>query len=183
MKRSDIIVRDVRIKSHFFVDDEYLNGYAKLCGPNATLVYFCLCRHADSNQKSFPSISLMAKKVGVSNRSIDRGIAILADWNIIAKTKMRNEVSGRWWNNSYLLLDKSVWKPKPHASLTHGEPSAKSEGTVRHTVKNHTPHSRTKDSHIRIHIEGLESLEEEKKNTLELLEKTGSSLRSKGLVH
>jgi hypothetical protein len=61
-ENDQFLVRDLRNKQHFIVDDAYLNGYAKLCGPNATLVYLCHCRHADRHQESFPSVQLMAEK-------------------------------------------------------------------------------------------------------------------------
>lgn len=118
MNRGDIIVRDVRVKTHFIVDDEYLNGYARICGPTATVVYLCLCRHADKGQKSFPSIALMAQKLGMSRRSVDRGIATLVEHNIIVRGRIRSPQTGRWWNNSYMLLDKSVWKKESIRPLT-----------------------------------------------------------------
>lgn len=115
----------MRSKSKFFVDDEYLNGYAKLCGPNATMVYLCLCRHSDRHQESFPSVESMATKTGISRDSVMRGIKILVDWNIISKERERRE-DAKWLNNRYVLLDKSVWKPKPSSTQQHGEPSRKS---------------------------------------------------------
>jgi len=73
-ENDQFLVRSLRNKQHFIVDDAYLNGYAKLCGPNATLVYLCLCRHADRHQESFPSVQLMAGKTGISRDSVMRGI-------------------------------------------------------------------------------------------------------------
>jgi len=35
-------IRDLRKKDKFVMDDEYLNGYAKLCKPNGTCVYMSL---------------------------------------------------------------------------------------------------------------------------------------------
>lgn len=104
-------VRDARHKEQFHIDDAYLNGYARLCGINATGVYLCLCRHADRNQESFPSVELMAEKLGLSKRSIVNAIAILVKWNIVSKERTRRE-NATWLNNIYTLLDKSVWLPK-----------------------------------------------------------------------
>jgi hypothetical protein len=117
-------VRDYRKKEMFRVDDEYLNGYSKLCGTNATLVYLCLCRHSDRHQESFPSIQLMAEKLGISRDSIIRGIKSLVEWNIIQKNRKRKE-NQQWLNNTYILLDKSVWKSKPSRCEQLGEPSRK----------------------------------------------------------
>lgn len=180
MNRNEIIVRDVRVKTHFVVDDEYLNGYARLCGPNASMVYFCLCRHSDSGQKSFPSIALMAEKTGTSKRSVIRGIQALVDWNIIVKGKLRNPNSGRWWNNSYMLLDKTVWKPKPSATQSHGTtrqkqhtPGAKND--VHRVPQGHTKDSHKKDSHIR--------MEASEKEMLEALERTKAALVVNKVLH
>jgi hypothetical protein len=52
----EIKIRALRRKEKFVIDDEYLNGYARLCGWNATLVYMSICRHADKDQYSFPRI-------------------------------------------------------------------------------------------------------------------------------
>lgn len=115
----------MRRKEKFFVDDAYLNGYAKLCGPNATLVYLCLCRHSDRHQESFPSVELMAEKTGISRDSVMRGIKTLVGWNIISKERERRG-DKTWLNNRYALLDKSVWVAKPSSTEQHGYPSRKS---------------------------------------------------------
>lgn len=110
----NFVVRDTRRKEKFQIDDEYLNGYAKLCGTNATLVYLCLCRHADYHtQECFPSVKMMADKLGISRDSVMTGIKNLLEWNIILKERVRNPNNAKWINNSYTLLDKSVWKEKP----------------------------------------------------------------------
>lgn len=103
---------DKRVKEKFMMDDSYLNGYAKLCGWKATLVYISLCRHASKDQYCFPSIKLMATEHSISRDVIMDGIKILVEWNIIEVEK--NKTSNGWKNNSYTLLDKSIWKLKPH---------------------------------------------------------------------
>ncbi len=97
-------VRDLRQKQWFIVDDAYLNGFARLLGPYASMVYFTLCRHADSRQLCFPSISLIAQKVGISERQVIRCIQKLQDYNII-----RIEKRPRHNANVYHLLDKTQW--------------------------------------------------------------------------
>lgn len=156
-------VRDNRNKAMFRVDDEYLNGYARLCGVNATLVYLCLCRHADRHQESFPSIKLMAEKTGVSNRSVIRGIQTLIEWNIISKERERKE-DAKWLNNRYVLLDKSVWKSKPSATQSPGsqvpkktEPSATDDQSQVPQV--HTKVTHSKDTHISISKQSLRGSE------------------------
>ena len=68
-------VRDLRSKTQFKIDDAYINGYARICGVNATLAYLSLCRHAEfESQKAFPSQKKIAFELGTSIASIKRGI-------------------------------------------------------------------------------------------------------------
>lgn len=135
-------VRDRRDKAMFRVDDEYLNGYSKLCGPNASLVYFCLCRHADIDQECFPSVNLMAEKLGISRDSVMRGIKELIKWNIISKERERKD-DAKWLNNRYVLLDKKVWKSKPSSCAQLGSQVA-NEGKSQVAV------SDSKVTHIKV---------------------------------
>lgn len=167
-KEKQFEVRDNRRKEMFRVDDEYLNGYARLCGTNATLVYLCLCRHADRHQESFPSIETMATKTGVSKRSVIRGISTLVEWNIISKERERKE-NAKWLNNRYTLLDKSVWKSKPSATQSHGsqvpiktEPSANDDQSQVPQV--HTKVTHKKDTHIKDSKQSLQVKEEDSKS-------------------
>lgn len=147
-------VRDHRNKAMFRVDDEYLNGYSKLCGVNATLVYLCLCRHADRHQESFPSVLLMAEKTGISRDSVMRGIKSLISWNIISKERER-KANAKWLNNRYILLDKSVWKPKPSSCEQLGSQVANGGEPSRTQNESQVAVSDTKDTHKKVtHIEG-----------------------------
>lgn len=151
-------VRDMRHKEKFFVDDEYLNGYAKLCGINATGVYFVLCRHADKNQECFPSMESIAEKLGIGKRTVVRAINTLVDWNIIGRGDRKRHKNGKWMHNTYHLLDKSVWKSKPSATVASGsqvpentQPSAKYDTSQ-------VPHRHTKDTHKKdTHIRSVET--------------------------
>lgn len=112
------------------VDDAYLNGYAQLCGANATLVYLCLCRHADRNQESFPSIELMSGKIGISRDSVMRGIKELVRWSIVRKERSRKK-NQQWLNNTYFLLDKSEWKPKSQVAVSDMESQVANGGVAK----------------------------------------------------
>lgn len=101
-------VRDLRIKEKFFIDDLYLNGYAKRCGVYATGVYVSLCRHANKEQKCFPSQSKIAEELSISTKQVSRSIKKLEELNIIKKIRV-----GKKLNNRYLLLDKSEWSNSP----------------------------------------------------------------------
>lgn len=99
---------DKRKKEKFMMDDKYLNGQARICGWQATLVYNSLCRHANINQESFPSIKLMTEELAVGRNTIIKGIKNLEKHNVIGVEKTRKK-DGKWLNNSYILLDKSEW--------------------------------------------------------------------------
>lgn len=128
------------------MDDEYLNGYARLCGVNATVVYLCLCRHASRDQESFPSVKSMAEKTGISRDSVMRGIKILEEWNIISKHRERR-TNATWLNNNYTLMDKSVWKSKPSSTQQPGAKSLTATIQVANEGGSQVAHSDTKVSH------------------------------------
>ena len=53
------------------LDDAYLNGYAKICGIYATVVYNSLCRHANFyNQECFPSLKKIAEEHNISKPKV-----------------------------------------------------------------------------------------------------------------
>ena len=104
----EVKIRDLRKKEKYQVDDAYLNGFARICGWQATLVYNSLCRHADRDQYSFPSIEQMSRQHGVSRPTIIKGVSALAEHNLIVVTKKRSG-KGRFINNGYVLLDRSQW--------------------------------------------------------------------------
>lgn len=100
-------------KQVYLKPDEYLNGWARHCGWKATLTFDSLCRHADRNRESFPSIDLMAEEHGVSYNTIRRGIADLEKWGIIFRERKRND-KGKFLHNTYYILAKEHWKkPQP----------------------------------------------------------------------
>lgn len=133
------IVRDFRNKRFFQVDNEYLNGYARLCGINATGVYFSLCRHADREQICFPSKRLIAEELAISERSVYTAIKKLEEWNIIKIENQGRKKDGSFKNLIYILLDKSQWQEKPSANGAVGkkrqEPSANGAVAVGNTCR------------------------------------------------
>lgn len=138
-------VRDSREKNWNWQDNEYLNGYARLCGVSATAVYLSLCRHADKKQSCFPSIKLIAEEHNISERTVITSIHILEKHNIIKKEKIRKK-DGKWLNNYYVLLNKLHWisqvQPLHMDSQVQitTEPSANndiSQVQPLHTNKNH----------------------------------------------
>lgn len=132
MQQTLFKVRDLRQKTQFKIDDVYLNGYARICGVNATLVYMSLCRHAEFNsQKAFPSQNKIGFELGISVASVKRGIKALTEYNIIKidKEKMR----GKFSNNVYYLIDKSEWEPAIAPQELREKKTHHSSETVAHT--------------------------------------------------
>ena len=146
---------DKRIKEKFLMDDEYLNGQAKICGWQATLVYTVLCRHASKNQECFPSIMLMAEKLNISRPTVIKGLQNLEKYNVIQIIKNRN--LGQWINNTYILIDKSEWKKHQvnevdtvHQVNENTSPSQREYKNQVNDVDSKETH--IKETHIRKHI-------------------------------
>lgn len=133
-----IIIRDLRQKEKFQIDDAYLNGYARLVKCAATAIYMSLCRHADKEQKSFPSVKLLAQEHSMNISTAQRAIKKLQNYNIIHYERTRSG-KGKWLNNTYFLQDKSVW-------LTTGQkrPMDKPQGK---NIKTTGQKPSTKDTH------------------------------------
>ncbi len=147
---------DNRRKEKFMIDDEYLNGMAKLCGIYATGVYISMCRHASKDQESFPSITLMSEELGVGRDSIIKGIKNLKERNVIEVGKIRNK-AGKWLNNLYILQDKTVWNydqvddtdmdSQVDLSVNPSRPQRKPK-SVTPTLRKHIEGNTYKETHI-----------------------------------
>jgi predicted transcriptional regulator len=135
--KKEFKVRDLRRKEKFFVDDEYLNGWAKKLKPNGTAVYLSLCRHADKEQSCFPSMDLIAKQHSISRKTVQRAINKLRDYNIIRSEQERNK-TGKFYRNIYFLLDKKEWKSavgQKRPTASRGSKKTITEGLYRPTVE------------------------------------------------
>lgn len=111
-----IEIRNKRSKGWFYLDNDYLNGYARLMNPMTTLVYVSLCRHADNNtQECFPSMKLIAEECNISKPTVVKAIKELEDWNIISVERSLRQ-KDKQAPNIYTLLDKIVWKEKPRVN-------------------------------------------------------------------
>jgi len=81
-------VRDLRDKNRFVVDDKFLNGYARFLGIYAIGVYNSLCRHANKNQSSWPSINKIAQELGIGRNKVIDGTKNLEFWQIVKKKRV-----------------------------------------------------------------------------------------------
>ena len=102
--------RDKRKKGWFWMDNDYLNGYAKYFGAVGTAVYVSLCRHANNDsQECFPAQSLIADELNIARRTVSKYLKLFEKHRLIKITQEQG-VDGKFKNNIYKLLDKTEWK-------------------------------------------------------------------------
>ena len=134
-------IRDLRKKDQYKIDDQYLNGYARIFGPATTAVYNSLSRHAEFHtQEAFPSEELIAEEHNITARTVRLAIKKLKSANMIDIERKRNR--GKWLNNVYCLIDKSDWKKPEEIKdlwLTRGNKKHKPEEIKDQTRGNQRP--------------------------------------------
>lgn len=113
-EESQFEIRDLRDKSKFVMDDKFLNGYARFVKVHAVGVYSSLCRHANKEQSSWPSIKTIDKELNIGRATVIRSIKRLEFWKIIKKERV-----GKRCNNRYYLIDKKYWKPISEVSVRY----------------------------------------------------------------
>ena len=96
-------IRDFKGGGFFQVDDGFFDGYAAGVGTSATLVYMALCRYAGGDQTCFPGIELISEKLGISTRTVMRGIGELERRGIIKVGRLQGSP------NLYTLMSKRIW--------------------------------------------------------------------------
>ena len=99
-------IRDLREKDKFVVDDRFLNGYAKFVGIYAVGVYTSLSRHANKEQKSWPSIGKLCEELNIGKTSVIEAVKRVEFWDIMKKERI-----GKMATNRYYLVDKKHWNP------------------------------------------------------------------------
>lgn len=114
-------VRDLRQKDQYITDDKFLNGYARFLGIYAVGVYGSLCRHANQNQRSWPSVRKICDELSISRCSVLAAIKRMEHWRIIKKYRV-----GKSANNRYDLVKKTYW-------ITVNEQTLKTYSEVCHT--------------------------------------------------
>jgi len=99
----EIKVRSKRKENRYYIDNEFLNGYAKKVGWQGHIVYSALCRH-EKKGKAFPGFRHLAEELGVSKGTIGKGVELLKEYNIIQVEK------GKQNKFTYWLTDYTDWK-------------------------------------------------------------------------
>lgn len=121
-------IRDNRQKEWFWLDNEYLNGYARFLGETCTVVYLSLCRHADNKtQTCFPSMELIAEENGIGRKKVGIALQKLKEWGVISIKEDYDPKNKRRKNNVYTLLSKIEWREKPCVNLEHGSPMCQND--------------------------------------------------------
>ncbi len=121
----DFKIRDKRSKGWFWLDNEYLNGFAKVFGATGTTIYISLCRHANSKQKCFPSQRLIGEELNLTDRVVRKYLKWFVNCRLISIKKERKD--GKFLNNIYTLLDKEEWL-SPEECSSYG-----TRGTKKHS--------------------------------------------------
>jgi len=159
-KQEQFEVRDLRKKDKFVIDDEYLNGYARICGIYATGVYVSLCRHADKEQKCWPSIRKISAELNISQVMVQKALKILERHRIIMRKQM-----GKGLNNRYILIDKSLWvRVSPDSTLLSTSVSPSNTPNGAESVSPHDTGCITTDKSV-YHHRQVHSKETHKGNT------------------
>ena len=155
MEQQDLFKgRDKRKKGWFWLDNDYLNGYAKYFGAVGTAIYVSLCRHADSEtQKCFPAQKTIAEELGISERTVRGYLKQFRKYQLISIEEEWDSRSKKRLNNVYTLLDKNLWiKPEAMVSSgTTGNRKHKPEATDDINQRQQLPSKETnrKETHIK----------------------------------
>lgn len=134
-------VRDQRDKDWFFMDNEYLNGFAKIFGAVGTAIYVSLCRHSELNeQKCFPSQKLISEELNIGTTTVKKYIKLFEKHHLIYIERQRDPATKKRLPNIYWLLAKTEWQ-KPGSAGVPGKPGTlrcKSQGRQ---VSNNNTHN------------------------------------------
>ena len=147
MENHNFRVRDLRKKEQFIIDDVYLNGYARIFGPNGTAVYLTLCRRAGKDQSCYPSEKSIAKDHDITDRTVRKYIKIFEQSNLIRIGRKRSN-AGTWLHNVYYLLDKSEWK-KPEEIISAGYQGKIKTSPKENNNQNQRKYIPLKDAHTK----------------------------------
>lgn len=101
-KKTPIEVRDLR-EQFFMVDSAFIRFWAKPLGHCPTMTYLHLCSYTNTEQYCFPSIDVLAKKIGYNKRSIIRALKMLEFYHLIKVDRSPPRA------NIYWLTDKKYW--------------------------------------------------------------------------
>lgn len=77
-------INEGRKRGWFWVENEIFDyGIANHIGNSALTIHFALCRHADEQGKSFPTVQTLQFETGLSNRVIAKSTRILEQYYLL----------------------------------------------------------------------------------------------------
>ena len=98
-------VRDMRARTRFFIDNVFYDEFVPVFGPSLSMVYVALVRHANREQKTWPSQTRIASQLGMSRQWINVQLQKLEAFGLIKKIRV-----GKMCSNRYYLLDEKHWR-------------------------------------------------------------------------
>lgn len=98
-------VRDMRARTRFFIDNVFYDEFTPVFGSSLSMVYVALVRHANREQKTWPSQSRIAAQLGMSRQWINIQLQMLEAFGLIKKIRV-----GKMCANRYYLLDEKHWR-------------------------------------------------------------------------
>ncbi|MCG8360996.1 MAG: helix-turn-helix domain-containing protein [Kiloniellales bacterium] len=98
-------VRDLRVKTRFAIDNEFYDEFTPVLGTTISMVYVALVRHANKEQKTWPSQSRVAQQLGVNRQWVGVCLQILQMFNLIRSVRV-----GKTCTNRYYLIDQKHWR-------------------------------------------------------------------------
>ncbi len=135
MPDEKIKVRDVRNGDWYWVSKVLLDEYGDRLKPIGIAIYNCLASHANQEGFCFPSHKHIAKRIGASISSVQRGIRQLIKLEIIRKSRQR------YHNVYYLLKIDRSYRPNSNKTgqsdlhIGQSDRSDQSAGTTNKNLK------------------------------------------------
>lgn len=84
------------------IDNRVITEHGADLGPYALAVYCALAVHADSDGGSFPGRKTIAKETGMSDRSVDKALVLLAERGLVIVENRYHDDGGKT-SNRYVL--------------------------------------------------------------------------------
>jgi len=154
MQKLPLKLRERPKSGWFYADNETIDILSKYLGPHALCVYMSLCRHADNYQRCFPGQKLMAKELGMGERTVRKAVKLLKEMHVIHCRKEKINKSANL-HNVYYIADKTEWLvSKAYHASAKGQKDTEIEAgeyksdrhivTVKDTHSNNTQDNKTK---------------------------------------
>lgn len=99
------VVRDLRVKTRFAIDNVFYDEFTEVFGPALSMVYVALVRHSNKEQKTWPSQTKIAKQVGLQRKWVGIQLQVLECFQLIKKVRL-----GKMCTNRYYLIDEKYWR-------------------------------------------------------------------------